>query len=460
MKVISNLPKLVIGVFAAILAVLLGYLSFYNCPSIFDDYCFACTARNYGFWTAQKMYYEGWTGRYFTNFLFHINPLYFSDNRIAYIILPLVLFVGFICNLTWFFNSFFKETAILKNSIFLALAFACLYYLELPSIVENNFWVIGSYTFISGNMVILLLSMMLRYKLGNKVENQAFLGAIAVLYFLILGSSEVSMLCCSALIFFLLITNLVKYRKLLKEDVLMIALTALGNYLVVSAPGNNIRNPVKRAIVDTIFDNFEISVSFFLEWTLNSPILIIATAAYLLFLFENRISKDYLKIPLLSSIGISLVIFYVSFIPTSFGMGDEPPPRILNLIYLIFLLSWFYNITILGTYFNIKGVESFKNISNIVVIALFLFFAYKNENLKQMYRDIKYKKVQAYLQEYQERIVLLKSSDIEVVYLKPIQNKPFSLYTGDITKDPKHLWNRCLANYYNKKEIYLENFNQ
>ena len=415
MKAVMNLPKYVIGAFSAILAGVLGYLSFYNCPSIFDEYCFACTARDYGFWNAQKMYYEGWTGRYFSNFLFHINPLYFSNNKVAYVVLPFILFIGFICNLTWFLKSYFKEKVVNKNKLFLALAFTCLYYLQLPSIVENNFWVIGTYTFISGNMVILLLSMLLRYKSGNKIENHAFLGAIGVLYFLILGSSEVSMLCCSALIFFLFIINFIRHRKILKEDALMIVLTILGNYLVVSAPGNDIRNPVKRAIIDTIFDNFEVSISFFLDWTLNSPILIIATAAYLLFLFENRISKDYLKIPLASSIGISLVIFYVSFIPTSFGMGDEPPPRILNLIYLIFLLCWFYNITILSTYFNIKGVESFKNISNIIVIGLFLFFALKNENLKQMYRDIKYKKDHAYLQQYQERIVFLKFSEEKVI---------------------------------------------
>ena len=50
-------------------------LATYNHPSPTDDYCFTNTVLHYGFWQAQQFYYDGWTGRYFHNFIVHSNPL-------------------------------------------------------------------------------------------------------------------------------------------------------------------------------------------------------------------------------------------------------------------------------------------------------------------------------------------------------------------------------------------------
>ena len=57
----------------------IGILAMYNHPSVDDDYCFAYMTRDYGFWEAQKLYYEGWSGRYISNMIFHATPLAFGN---------------------------------------------------------------------------------------------------------------------------------------------------------------------------------------------------------------------------------------------------------------------------------------------------------------------------------------------------------------------------------------------
>lgn len=448
------------GTIIGLLTLMVGmlfYISFFNCPSVADDYCFATTARNYGFWTAQKMYYNGWTGRYFSNFLFHLNPLYFSDSRVPFTVIPIILVIVFILNTYFLIRLILKDSALQSQSLYIAFAFVALYFYQIPSVVENFFWMIGTYTFISGNMLMLFVNLLLRYY-KNKNKTMLFV-IISLLFFLILGSSEVSMFSATLLIASIAFYKFIKYRKLFKLESILFILAAIGNLIVIKAPGNAIRNTEKREIWGTLVENLKVSLEFLYEWTFDSPLFLIITAAYLVLLFGTNVNLHLPKFPVWYSWLTFFAIFYVGFIPTSYGMGDVPPPRILNLIYLIFLMGWFFNITNTAAILHLKLENKFVLPVGLLLTLFSLIVLYQNHNLREMYRDIKYKKVNAYLEEYQERVELL-SQDIPQVVLKPYQTKPFSLYTEDIYPDPKHLWNQCLGNYYNNKVIYLENYKQ
>ena len=78
---LKNIANSALWLLFAITIVPIGILAFYNHPSVADDYCFAYMTRDAGFWAAQKFYYEGWSGRYFSNMIFHATPLEGFSNR-------------------------------------------------------------------------------------------------------------------------------------------------------------------------------------------------------------------------------------------------------------------------------------------------------------------------------------------------------------------------------------------
>ena len=454
---LAKIAKFFIAVYTFVVLGLLFVLSYYNCPSILDDYCFAYTAKAEGFWTSQILYYNGWTGRYFGTFWCHINPLYFTDARYPFILFPIVIILAFVFNIQFLLKSIFQNDNIKTNVIFLTLAFVCLYFIEIQNIAETIYWMSGNYTFASVNLVILFLALYFKYENATVGKRNALFGVLAVVYFLLLGSSEVSMLCTTAFVFLLIFISVIKNKKLTISHIILIVISIIGNYLVISAPGNAIRNPAKKDILETLVSNLFIMIDYVLRWTLDSPLLIVATVAYILFLMNVKIKNELFKTPLYISLSIYIIIVYIGFIPTSYGMGTFPPSRIQNMIYLFFLLGWFYHITVFGAYFKAIQLQRLQLPLQLVVIVMATFLVFKNESLRDMYRDLKYNKAQAYLVEYEVRTAKLRDAESKVVYLKLFENKPTSLYVGDFNKDPKSLWNRCLGDYYNHKTIYLDN---
>ncbi len=74
----SKIPLFLSLLVWGFMAFLLISLSFYNQPSITDDFCFGWMGKEYGIFLGAYHYYAGWSGRYFADLLLHFNPLVFS----------------------------------------------------------------------------------------------------------------------------------------------------------------------------------------------------------------------------------------------------------------------------------------------------------------------------------------------------------------------------------------------
>ena len=59
-----------------------------------------------------------------------------------------------------------------------------------------------------------------------------------------------------------------------------------------------------------------------------------------------------------------------------------------------------------------------------------------------------------FYEEYQERVILLKSDETKVG-LAPYHWTPWLIYMGDISENPKSESNRALADWYDKDEVFL-----
>jgi len=427
-------------------------LSFYNTASVVDDYCFSCTAKTYGFWESQKMYYLGWSGRYFSTFYYASNPLVLSDSRIPFIIFPILLLLSFLASFIFLFITLFKGQLKKATSITLGLSIAMLFFVNLPKVSEALFWYSGTYTFVS--IILTLLFFICWYVTKTKPAPKKGVYVILIILFIaILGSSEISMTILSGLVFLDVIWQYINTKKISKLSYFLIVLSISCSLIVSTAPGNFVRLSEKTNFIDVLLRTFSISSNYMWQW-ISTPSFFLASIAYLWFIMRSKIKPLRIEFPLLFTVPALILIVFLSFFPSTYGLGPtiETPGRILNLNYFIFFISWFYNLTMIANKLkmNIK-VHPFIQLVGLSIILLTVGWS---QNVKYIYRDIRFGTANEHLIENQARLQLLKQ-DASIVFLEPIKAKPYNLFVGDINENYEYLWNKCLADYYGKEKVII-----
>jgi hypothetical protein len=95
---------------------------------------------------------------------------------------------------------------------------------------------------------------------------------------------------------------------------------------------------------------------------------------------------------------------------------------------------------------------AFSQISLLSVFITLLFF---NQNSKQFYDEWRFEKAKKYAKENVQRFDLILKSTDQRVTIPPIENKSTMFFMEELSTDPKHLWCKCIANYYGKSDIHL-----
>ena len=93
----------------------------------------------------------------------------------------------------------------------------------------------------------------------------------------------------------------------------------------------------------------------------------------------------------------------------------------------------------------------FNRFLHELFITLLLF----NQNSKQFYEEWRFDKAKKYANENAQRFDLILKSKSQQVAIPPIENKNTMFFMEELSTDPKHLWCKCIANYYGKTEVQL-----
>lgn len=443
-------------------AVPIGILALYNHPSVADDYCFAYMTRDYGFWEGQKLYYEGWSGRYISNMLFHATPLAFGYFGFVKV-MPFLILALLFHSLYVLLGELIPTSR--QNRLLLTLVFLSLYISQSASVLDNFFWYTSVFIFpISICYWLYLMAVLIRYYQPQYKHLQWGIGSLcATLVFFIVGSNELMMLFIVGLL-----TSIWGYWLIFEKriDKLLTILLIIGAFcayfLVIKAPGNQIRmqgSVLGGNIVESLTDALKSVIKDGIKWTFLSPLIplsILFIAWYQKFVPP---SKSYLFranpiITLLVLFGLLLVMFF----SIHYGNRDGVPDRVKNAIFAFFLFGWFYHLLALMTQF--PRFFAWPLNSQLIGFGLILwsiFFWYKSNNIQTMYTDIVSGTAKGYSQEMDARYQLIQATKRDTVYVQPLKNSPKSLYFDEIKDSPDHLWNKCYATYFNKKTIILKN---
>lgn len=444
-------------------------LALYNHASAADDYCHIDTVFKYGWMGGIKAYYTGWSGRYFSIFLNHSNPLLFHWFA-GFKWLPFFLYTGIIASFFWLVRTLNPDKKTLVNLGIASLLFYLLI-LRLPSILEAFFWTAAVVNYTVPNILTLLwiLVAIKRETPGRPPLVVKGLNLLAfLLVFAINGTSENNVFVIMILIIGWLGYRLVWSRKL---DPFYLSLliwgivTALFSFLSV---GNAVRfegNPQSRNFLFAFIESFKFAPKLLFGWITNPSFLVITLLS--LGLFPSFLKKGtdsynaFFNINPFYTMLVTTGVVVSQIFPSYYGIGVYPTPRVINCIYFFFLWGWFYNLGVVLCYLDKRKLLRLTTFPRIpfllkpLLCLVLLWDFYHAENSRLMYRELLTGEAAAYSEEMTERTRLLMTSPSDTLYLAPLRHQPQTLFLEDMKADPGHLWNRCIAGYFGKKAIYI-----
>ena len=438
-------------------------LSYFNHPSPADDYCYIDTVFKYSWLEAMNFYYSGWTGRYFGIFLNHSNPL-IVHSVIGFKIWPVVLLSGLLFS---FFTLFRHLTPTLSRAAHLGFAGVVffLYILKMPSIVEGFYWMAAFVTYTIPNMLTLFwVCLVLDW---YRQDTKKMLLAVTANFFVfaIIGSSETNLLIIFLLVAALWVYRIVFHRKIDGLMISMLIVTILSGYFLFSSPGNAARmggNPMGGNVVFSVVSSFKKLAELSIEWFTKTPLLIFSLAWLIVLSKISAGARNYFSMPVWFAILLYIGILAAQIVPSYFGVGIDPTPRVINCVYLFFIIGWFYVIGVIFHYFHQRYTGEFRlsflryGVLYSLLVLSIAFSFFRSTNVKMIYTDLLRGKAAAFNRETYERYALIQNSKDAIVYLPPIKTRPTSLYYDDITINRGHWWNKCMAGYFGKEAIIMK----
>lgn len=467
----TSLSRVIMGllaIFAAVILVPLIALATYNHPSPTDDYCFANTALHFGFWEAQQLYYDGWTGRYFHNFIVHTNPIvigWFGGYKVYPVILLALLVGGCYALASQWLSRFFDANVKLAVGLGIFIGFIT----TLHSIPEYLYWYTGLASYgLSSTLFLFLLAVFLAHQRKGFGLQPGLILAESLLITAIIGSSEMTMVLVLSVLGLITLGDLIQRRRLSVTMLILLAVGAVSCYYLMKAPGNAVRlggNPEGRNIPFTLIASLRYAATYVPRQLLLTPWLPLALlylpVAWQLVGSRQRISElpAYLRLhPLLGiAHGALTVLALISL--HFYGVGIPPIPRLINLVNLAFWLSLLYNLTLLVVAFRHRfqpdSLHPYFRSLMLALVVWAIIVASTGMVLRTVYGDWLSGRAAQYDRAMQERYEQLAKSNNPDALMAPLANYPVSLFLDDVHTDPKHLWNRCWAEYFHKKTVTL-----
>lgn len=493
MKKISNvsLCRICLIVILIISLIPLMWIALYN-HSCADDFSYGTLTRHA--WIAThdfievlkamveriKISYTGWQGTYSAIALFALQPAVWGEQ--FYFLSTFILLAFFLWGTFTFFRALIG-TVYGNNKIadIISCIVSILSIQLLPSAVQGFFWWNGSSFYLIFHAIMLIqTALFIRILYIGEGSKKQYLLSVFLGVFLAGGNYISALLTVEITCMFFIVCILFK-KNLVKGAGIITFATIIGFLINVMAPGNSVRqsNFIPMPALKAILYSFHEAYNYMSTWT--SPFLIVALVflfPFILKLYYDKTARE-IKIPLFFLLAGLFALFASSFTPTLYAYGSPGPGRVQNIrFFLWILICVIAEITIVHYLINICqkafGKDCIDKIykiysaksalcffASIVICACFFasnFILVGNKNILTSVsaaRSLHNGEAKSYDAIADKRIELLQSASDEVV-LEAYTQKPYVLFFDDIQPDSTDWRNKAVANFYQKKEVYLK----
>ncbi|MBS1517238.1 MAG: hypothetical protein JSS91_04050 [Bacteroidetes bacterium] len=439
-------------------------LNYFNQPTS-EDFYYSGELFNIGFSKTFRTLYNFWGGRYFGYLFVIYNPLSFgsvSGYKFATLLMMIILFAVFFM----FVSRFTGKVLNFKERLLTVLAVTFVYLYAAPSVAQGFYWLI-SVLFYNVGVILSMLFLMLysvQLRSGNP-RSKIFLTLPGVILIAaITGSCEIVAGTLFLILGSVFILEFIKSRSVNFLALFYTLVSLAGVLFVNSAPGNVLRSSQYPANHDFAF-SFSNALSFtsvkLLDWTFITPLIFVTflLIPYFRKITVNENADPVFKInPVFSVLMFAVLLFVNSFL-ILWSIGEVPYDRILNFIFMIFIIGWFYNVIVFMNFFRSglgKLTERIPVYSNAIAAVAVLLFFLKANNINTAYKEIFDGTASGYNQQLNARYEIIRESPSDTVRVDSIENVPKSFFLLDIFSDPSVIYNRGYALYFHKKAVALK----
>jgi hypothetical protein len=333
--------------------------------------------------------------------------------------------------------------------------------MNMDGLSETFFWYTSA---VVHTVAAILMALLLHGLLVLPRERVSIIRRIylSILCIAIMGSSELMMFLCVALC---LTAYLYARRHQLqawrKTYGLLLFICIIGGLIYLFAPGNYVRLDNQHRSLAMVFPNWlYYTQKAIYGWILN-PFLLAYSFLLIILTQWYPLRRPYMS--LLGSFVFPFAITYLLSLPVNLFLGTLYYPRVMNTIYIFFVLSWV--VFLLHLSLALKNYLShLKNhkallrqaltIAGFVVVLISLnTHDLRKNNLFLAYKGLARHIPQGYDAELTARYKFLRGGG-DTAIVAPLKTKAGNVvYFLDITPDPLDPQNLAYAHYFGKKAV-------
>ena len=437
-------------------------LMLYNHPSS-DDFTYSNIVLQKGFFAAQKFWYQFWTGRYTATAALSLNPLILHSFT-GYKFMALLILSGLLYSFYFLIDSLTGELS-KKDKWLVSFLFMIVYLYQMPSSASGIYWFAAVWTYQLANIfTFFMFGHLIKYLKKQKKRN---LYLTIVFLFLLIGGNETSMIMVDIILFIILILyhfsikrGRISFNKKNQNLFFIIIVAAvIFSLFSILSPGNGIRanDYPGRYQLSAFKKAFNLFSDYWIKWT---PFVFLISLLVASFFNHNILSKikQYFANPFIAFLLLTGIV-YIGFFPAFWSMGNRPPFRAINVIYLFYVTLWFYFVLSLFIYLQ-------NNTSSLIPPAIIILsiivsgtFYLKKNNVKTAYDDWLSKRAEKYDIQMTKRYQMIEKfrknhNSGDTLIVPRLKSPPKTIFFKDITPDNVKNWrNASYAKYFHISAI-------
>lgn len=476
----SQIIQMIIVVICLLSMVPILLISIYSRPCV-DDFSNSLQVKqlidsgNYSFFSilseAMKTniwYYQNWQGLYVSSFVLSLQPGVFGETFYcvgSYVLLLL----SFLCvwgGIRSINRCFGEKKRLLEASV--ALIIFVIIWQGLPSPNQGLYWFNGAWNYMPYMfLAILNASVVVSLFCDDKIFNIGKCIGTTILSFFISGGNHVSTF-FNIMVLVVLSFNLIRRKKYTSIPALIVAI--LGFIFVMTAPGTAVRQDefIQPSILQTIIATFIKSLEYLSKWINLSWCVMLIIMFPLLYKFAKTEKCKTLRCNPLIMIIISYVFIAGMFAVPYYGMGTFGTERIVNIIWIAFIVLSIVNEFVIILWLNDKHkriiLEKMSDVakSGIVLAGILLLCVLggakeKSTAIMALDEVVVSGVATDYAGKFDDRIITMKSQgDHEIVKVDGLPQSDL-LFFSDITAFPYDWVNEYWKKYYGRMLVVWAN---
>lgn len=425
-----------------------------------DDYAYAVETLEHGSWEAQAAFYQNWSGRYVATFFLVNSPLAFGGLWL-YRLLPLLvggaLFYGLLTTLRFFARQ--SNTAVPARSAALGLMVVLLS--GMPSMAQALYWMAGSFTYMLPLAALLVLVPLGWDLLSGAESRSSRVAVVSLLTVLVVGSNETVMLLLGLLVAGSLVWVFKRRRSALGPWIGVATVALAAALAVILSPGNEARRAfwpqvsIPWAAGQAALD----ALLHLTEWL--SPALFVGLIIACRWVVVERVSLPagwVQRRARLATLGVLVAVLIVGFFPAWAAMGQTPPRRVDNMLFVLFVLLLLFGTVQHAVLHQKRLARLFEGrrwlgLGPLVVVLVLSASVYRNGFWAA--RDLTTRAAR-WDHSMDARYTLMKENPGAELRVEPASIPPKTLFFDDISGDASDWRNTSYARYYGLTSIRVE----